>query len=268
MTEVKRRNGYYMMPTGRQDPSVSTILKSAGSADGLIQWAAKQGAIGAAMEATRKGSITIEEAAEYGVAALRKESGRVADFGVNVHTGIECHLKRQDLDVSSWSPAEKTALESFKAFYEDIGFDPVVIEATLFSTEWNYAGRCDLIATLTQDQCNRLKPYLTNGSDEPKAGLNIADFKTGNIYPIKCAVQLAAYGEAYKEMTGKEIVGGFIVGIYREKPTQVKVHAFNDLSLSDAFANGFLSAWNVWKFFESPKWWRGQERGTQNVERN
>lgn len=258
MTEIKRRNGYYMLPNGRQEPSVSTILSCAGNPNGLIQWAAKQGAIGAAMEATRKGSITIEEACEYGVAALKTESSRVQDFGTRVHLGIECHLKQMDLDVSAWSPAEIEAVKTFVSFYNDIGFDPHVIEASLYSVTHGYGGRCDLIADLSHEQVKRLEPYLTRSSDAPCPGRNVADFKTGTLYPTKVAAQLAAYKIAYEETSDTSIQGGLIIGIHRDQPSKIVVHAFSQDTLNDAFVNGFIPAQQVWKYWEAPKWWSKQ----------
>ena len=140
-----RRNGYYMIGE-RQVPSVSKILKSAGDSSGLMNWAAMQGGMG--VYSSFHTQMSLDEIKESSLRGLRKESNRVADFGSNVHYGIECHLKKQDCDMSKWSNDEKKSVMTFIEFYEDIGFEADLIEATVLSGE--YGGDRDWETRRTQ----------------------------------------------------------------------------------------------------------------------
>lgn len=275
MTEVKRRNGYYFYK-GMQLPSVSTILKSAGNSEGLIHWACRQGGLGVIWGLSKikdpsslgqrlQSPACIEWAIEQAKAGLASEGDRVKDFGSRVHGGIEAHLNMNDLDTSAWTTEEKTALETFRNFYAEVGFDPISVEVSVFSPQFGYAGRLDLVAEVTEEQAEKIRPYLTRSSDDIEPGLLITDFKTGNMYPKSQSVQLAAYRQAYAETNNRKCTGGLIIQIAREEPDQIKCHYFNAESLDEAFQCGLMPARQAWLFFDAPKWFLKQVTETKKL---
>lgn len=272
MTEPKRRNGYYFYK-GRQLPSVSTVMKSAGNSEGLIQWACKQGGLGViwglskinnaeALKERLGSSECLEWAIQQARNGLASEGNRVKDFGSRVHAGIESRLKRLDMILEGWGEEEKTALDTFEKFYAEVGFDPIAIEATIFSDIYSYAGRLDLVAEVTQEQAELIRPSLTRGSDDIEPGLLITDFKTGSLYPAKHAVQLAAYRQGYEETYQRKCAGGLVINIERENPGEIKCHYFSSAELDRAFEQGFIPAYRTWMYFDAPKWFLKQENET------
>lgn len=266
--EVKRRNGFYPYK-GFQLPSVSIILKSAGSSEGLIYWGCKQGGLGVIWGLSKLKDLDslkeklgspacIEWAVEQAKQGLAAEGNRVKDFGSRVHSGIEARLKIQELDQSEWTEEEKTALKTFENFYQEVGFDPFSVETAIYSVEHRYAGTLDLVASFSPSQADLVRPYLTRSSSDIEEGLLICDFKTGAMYPKSQSVQLAAYARAYLETYGRKCTGGLIINIHREEPEKIKCHYFSKEELDEAFNEGFLSGLQVWKFFDAPKWFHNQ----------
>lgn len=269
MKEGKRRNGYYFYKD-RQLPSVSTILKSAGNSEGLIQWACKQGGFGViwglskiknveALHEKLSSPSCLEWAAEQARMGLSQEGERVKNFGTFVHSGIEARLNRVDFDLSDWTPEMKTALATFEKFYAEVGFDPTSVEVALYSPMYGYAGRADLIANISAEQAELIKPYLTKSSKEIVPGFVVCDFKTGSMYQKTQGVQLAAYAQACLETFGRVCNGGLLINIPRDEPETIKCHYFNEEELNQYFNKGFLSALETWKFFDAPKWFHAQE---------
>lgn len=272
MTEPKRRNGYYFYK-GRQLPSVSTVMKSAGNSEGLIYWANKLGGLAViwalaklqnaeALKERLGSSNCLEWAIQQARNGLESEGNRVKDFGSRVHGGIEARLKRLDMTLEGWGEEEKTALETFEGFYSEVGFDPISIEAPIFSELYGYAGRLDLVAEVAAEQAELIRPGLTRGSDDIEPGLLICDFKTGSLYPRTHAVQLAAYSQGYEETYGRKCTGGLVINIARENPTEVKCHYFSGQELGRAFDQGFIPAYRTWLYFDAPKWFLKQENET------
>jgi hypothetical protein len=268
MAEIKRRNGYYLVRE-RQLPSVSTILKSAGSSEGLVQWGAKQGGLGVIWGLARINNIEelkerlgspscVEWASGAALANLSNEGDRVKGFGSNVHAGIEAHLKQITFE-AELTEEEKTAIATFENFYAEIGFDPLSIETEVYNLEYGYAGRLDLAAEITEEQAQKLQTYLTKSSEPVQPGLIICDFKTGSMYPRSQVVQLAAYAFAYSKTYHRPCDGGLIINIKRDEPDKIKCHYFTRRELIDAYLDCFLPALKVWRFLDAPRWYRKAE---------
>lgn len=270
MTEIKRRNGYYFYK-GMQLPSVSTILKSAGNSEGLIHWACRQGGLGVIwglsqvkdhqkLKEKLQSPSCVEWAIEQAKKGLASEGDRVKDFGTRVHYGIESRLNHKDIDIMGWSEDEKTALKTFEEFYSAVGFDPISVETSVYSPQYGYAGRLDLVAEVNEQQADAIRPYLTRSSDDIKPGLLMSDFKTGSMYYKSQAVQLSAYKQAYLETYKRQCTGGLIINIAREEPDRVKCHYFSAGTLENAFTQGLLPARQAWLYFDAPQWFFKQEQ--------
>ena len=205
MTEPVRRNGYYNYD-GFNFPSVSTITKFVGENEGLIRWACELGGQGVLWALKNATNAQFEEiiasptvmnwSKEKAIEGLQREQERVTGFGKVVHHGIECRLKNVDLNLGDWTDAEKIALETFEKFYAEVGFDPILVEAAIYSPKYRYAGRLDLLANISQEQAEKIKPYLIRTSELIVAGKVLADFKTGSFYHKPHGIQIAAYAQA------------------------------------------------------------------------
>ena len=266
--ETTRRNGYYQYKD-RQFPSVSTILKSAGNPGGLINWAAQQGGMGVIwglagiknsqeLEERLKSPAAIEWAKEQAMIGMCAERDRTASFGKLVHFGIEAELKHDVVDFSGWNDDMKKALDTFIKWETDTNVDVVAVEAEVFSPIHEFAGRLDAVLKIDEEVIAKLKPYLTKGSAVPVPGFVISDFKTGSMYPKSQSVQLAAYRQAYLETYSRECNGGMIINIKRDAPEKISCHYFSEVELAEAFEKGFLPAYQVWNFLDSPLWWNKQ----------
>ena len=273
VTETKRRNGYYQWREW-QLPAVSTPLKSAGNNEGLMTWAAQSGGLGViwglsgiksvgALAEKLKSSACIEWAKEQAVEGLEAERERPANFGTNLHSGIESFLKGFDFDISGWTPEMIIGLETFKAFYKEVGFDPVLVESQIFYTKelekgFGFSGRLDLVAGLDVAQVEKLKPYLMKSSETPEAGLMISDFKTGKLYIPKQEAQLSAYMMGYEETYDRKVTGGLLINIPRETPDKIKCYYSTRKTLDHAFEAGIRTAYATWLYFDAPKWFKKQ----------
>jgi len=271
---MKIRNGYYIHKN-RYLPRVSSILNSAGSSDGLIYWGARQGGYGVIWGLSKindykklkeklSSTSCIEWASEQAVKALAVERDRVTSFGSNVHKVIECKLKQIDYSIESFTQDEKIALKSFDDFYAEINFDPISIEASVYSFKHSFAGTLDLVAEVNADQAAALSSYLKRSSDPVEPGLLICDFKTGSFYERSMGVQLAAYAQAYEETYKRKCTGGLVINIQRKNPEEVKCFFYSREYLDKAFSDGFVPAVQIWRYFDSPKWYQKHLKENEN----
>jgi hypothetical protein len=264
--EPQRRKGYYLIE-GKNRPSVSMCTSSIGSSEGLIYWGADCGAKGVIWELGKIRSVealkekldspaAIQWAIEQGRRGLVSERDRVTDFGHVQHGGLEYIAKGIDVDPSEWPENARIAFNTLKSFWDDMNFNVKAVEKVVFSTAHGYGGRLDLMVKLEEEDCVKLKPYLMKISDAPTPGYCVTDLKTGSFYKQKHAIQLSAYSQAYLETMQREVSGGLIINIPREKPEEIDCCFFNEETLSDAFKRGFLTGKAAWEFLEAPQWYK------------
>lgn len=143
-------------------PSVTRIIKATSpTPPGLLSWYAK-----------------------HGVAEASKLRDEAAERGTEMHVLIEQYLNGVVIDLSTLPEFQKKAVLSFHQFVIDHDVRPVHTEKVLYSDEYQYAGACDLICTMTwkKQQIRALIDY--------KSGTNLYD---------DYAVQLGMYWQAAEE---------------------------------------------------------------------
>lgn len=115
-----------------------------------------------------------------------------------------------DIDRTSIDPAILPFVRAAEAFAEDMGLEPVMAEAVVFSALYGYAGKADLFAFL-----------------RGRRRLCCIDWKTGAVPPAT-GLQLAGYSGAWLEMTGEAVIDRLAVQLTPEHSVPYKVHEFTD----------------------------------------
>ncbi len=125
--------------------------------------------------------VGAEEAAEISLIATIR--------GTAVHDAIEQYIKTGDVVVlpDEYAPF----FNGFKNWFDKVQPTECTTELALRSDTHMYAGRTDLICTIDGERW-------------------IVDFKTSKRFDPGMGLQLAAYREAYKEMTGEECQTGIL----------------------------------------------------------
>jgi len=174
--------------TGKQYPSVTTVLNVVGKGDALKHWAAKI----VATYAVEQKDTWLQLDNEAAIDLLKREPmrslDRASNRGTDVHAIAESYSRTGTLPV--WADALGGYIEALQSFFTEHQPQPVMIEQTVFNDEIGYAGSFDMVCRL---------PAFGDA-------LVILDYKTSKaIYP-EVGAQLAAYAHATTciDDTGKD----------------------------------------------------------------
>jgi hypothetical protein len=253
----KRRNGYYEYKN-MWVPSVTTVLRQVGSPEGLMRWAAEQGANGVYKELLQNKTIqSYGHTRELAIASLDAERERTADIGTMAHALVEEFLR------SGAAPLAKnetvgTIFKTIREFILDVGISVAAVEKKLYGDfdGYLYGGRADLIANDLAPF--NLKPYLGKKDVVGAPARTIIDFKTGSAFRKISVLQLAAYAKA--DGVAK---AAMIVNVARDTPEKLRVYYFTAEELATAYES-FKEVYNLWKYLEAPQWWFKQFNGGSN----
>ena len=249
-----RSSRFYDTPDGQRLPSVTTILQAVAK-PALINWAAKvereatvqaaanlwedlKSAAGAP-KMTRPVYITTLETRLGKQKAHQKELAKAGEIGSQVHALIEWNLRRQlgqklgpepeITDAAAW------AFAGYEEWRASAGFRPKLIEHTVWSSRYGYAGTMDWYGDVDGLPC-------------------VGDWKTGKAIYGEAVLQNAAYIHALKEMGHVEgSVGGCIVRLPKiESDPGIEVKIITPEEVDAAFVV-FLNVFEVWKWMEADK---------------
>lgn len=173
----------------------------------------------------------------------KKESDRISkeaiDIGNQVHKALEqsikIKLKQPFKLVEIFTPeADKIvnkALKDYKKWQRKTGFKPLQTELTVHSDCYNYAGTLDCVGTINDE-------------------IAIIDWKTSKRINKEHYLQVAAYADAYCEMTGK-----FPTHLYILRFTKTKKSKFEPIKLTEGERikcfDLFENALNLWHYFNN-----------------
>jgi len=170
----------YKMADGVQVPGVTTVLNVIAK-PALLNWAWECGCKGE----------------DY-----RKVRDHAADAGTLGHWLVECHLKRQEPDLSDFAPAVISLAESayikWLTWWDKSGFELVSSEAQLVSDTHAYGGTLDILAR------------------DRDGNMTLVDLKTSKAIYEEYWHQVAAYGQLYDEKAEKKITRYIICRIGKE----------------------------------------------------
>jgi hypothetical protein len=172
---VNRGRGHSYLLDGAKVPGVTTILGSGYPRPGLINWAANTTAGYAVDHWDELAELKISERVRRLERARYDDLGEAGERGRDVHALGQRYLAGEDVH----PPDALTGhLDAYVQFVEDWQPDEIAVEAAVFSREFRYGGRFDLLARLLRD----------NGR------LWLLDFKTSRsgVFSDTC-LQLAAY---------------------------------------------------------------------------
>jgi len=163
------KNGYYL-ESGERVPSVTTVIGRFKDAGALMWWAWNEGKAGRDYRETRD---------------------RAADAGTMAHAAVECYLRNKPFKFEGEQEVCDRARQSFHAFLEWAQQTNLVVthtELPLVSERHRFAGTMDAI-------------LLGNKRA-------VGDWKSSNgLYP-DYLIQIAAYGELWRENFPNEPIDG------------------------------------------------------------
>ena len=242
-------SGRFYEIDGEDYPSVTHILSVIGK-PALIAWAANQERTLVSDAATdlyedlcklpkpmsRPAYLTTLQGRIGKTKAHQRELAKASEIGTQVHALIEWNLRRtlgqlvgpepRVVDDAQW------AFMAWQDWAGSVGLTPVLIEQTVFSRTYRYAGTMDLVATINGQRM-------------------LIDFKTGKaIYP-EASLQNVAYQVALAEMGHGSTAGGLIVRL-----PKVQTDPAFEVALvppMEELLPTFLAVQIVWR------WWFAQE---------
>ena len=135
-----------------------------------------------------------EQAEKLGMLGKRIELFLSAERGTAVHNAIERWNNGEQLDwkKDGYTSEEWARVCEYMNWAEEREHKFLQSEIFVFSEHYNWAGQCDGIVEIDG------KKY-------------IIDFKTGKDLYLSNKLQVAAYWQAYQEMTGEEIHGAILL---------------------------------------------------------
>lgn len=179
---------YYVDADNQRVPGVTTILSGGLPKPALINWAANSTAEYAVDHWAELGDLSPSQRLKKLQGARYEEKDRAAKRGTEVHNLGEQLARGEEVEV----PEELVGhVESYVQFLDEFQVQPVLIEVTVMSHQYGYAGTLDLIA------------------DFPTLGKRLlCDLKTNRSGIFgETALQLAGYryADTYVDESGAEV---------------------------------------------------------------
>lgn len=140
--------------------------------------------------------------------------------GSQVHKAIHYYLDG-DLDLDTLHPMYRGYVDAALRAIEELELEVVGIEQRLFHPIYRYAGTADLIA-------------------RRHGVLNVVDWKTAFNPPRATAHQVAAYAEAWRDLTGDDVGERGCIGLSSDG--QYRLHQYDGATDFD----GFLAALSIY----------------------
>ena len=240
--DVPRADGKGTRPTSLRDarklglfPSVTNVLGVIAN-PGLTAWKMEQ-AILSALTLPRTEEESLDAFARRVVTDMATEVKSAADRGSAVHTAIEGYAQ------GGWLPEDKEIARLFEPARQ--WFDAEVtqvhsVEIATGHSEWGYAGRVDLVATLKSTGRPTVIDFKTQ---------KVRRDKDGNFKPIlhdTWPLQLEAYRMALASRDkglSEAAIASVVIGSTEPMPVVVKVWDDGD---KPGFFRAFLAARDLW----------------------
>lgn len=171
-------------------------------------------------------------------------------IGTHVHKLIELNLKGEPVNLGSYEQEIQDGLLEFEKFKVAAKLKPKLLEVNLWSNKYGYAGTPDYIGKYATPieylAFEIINHKRVKAPKFPKGAIVIGDWKTGKDVYQEYWLQIAAYAQALKELTGIRVEGAFIARI-RDGKIQVKEKTIKEL---EAMFPAYLSVIDVyeWKY--------------------
>jgi hypothetical protein len=206
---------------GERVPSVTTIVGVLPKG-GLVYWAAKLVAETVADQAS-----TVDAVRALGrdvmVAALRavpdQAKRKAGDRGTLLHE-LATDVVRGEPSELIADPDIAACLSGLAQWFDDVGFEPELIECPIGSRAYRYAGRLDIVGTFARDRSERW----------------LLDLKTSSSVYGDTALQTAAYASAdfYVDADGRELPLPLIdrIGVVHVQPGISELYELGEISVA------------------------------------
>ena len=240
--EVPRADGKGTRSTNLRDarklglfPSVTNVL-SILAKPALDAWKQEQ-AILSALTLPRIENEPLDAFARRVVTDMQSEVGRAADLGSAVHAAIEGYAQGR------WLPEDKQVASLFEPARQWFDADVVAVhsvEIAAAHTNWGYAGRVDLVATLKSTGRPTVIDFKTQKTRRDKDG----SFKP--ILHDTWPLQLEAYRQALASRDkglSNAAIASVVIG--SSEPVSVVVKVWDDADTPGYF-RAFLAARELW----------------------
>lgn len=172
---------------------------------------------------------------KHGTAECQRILKASQETGKLVHSAIEAYFRG---DALPDLPAKEAAMFALmRTWAIESRFTPVELEVHVMSEQFGYHGTADTLGSF-------------DGGP-----LVIGDWKTSSGIGDDYGIQLAAYAQAYKEQTGKEVTEGFIVRVDKkgaEAKVPFEVKRFTELP---RYFEVFKSCLDLWRFTNHKGTW-------------
>lgn len=184
---VRRRNGkafgkpthWYVDATGAKIPGVTTILGDGLPKPALIHWAANVTAEYAVNNWDDLEGMKVADRLKILKGARYAEKDAAAKRGTEVHTLAERLVQGHEVTV----PDELAGhVESYLRFLDDWNPTPVLVEATVYSRPYGYAGTLDLVADLCDGRRWLLDVKTTRSGVYGENALQLAAYRYADRY--------------------------------------------------------------------------------------
>ena len=240
--EVPRADGKGNRPTSLRDarklglfPSVTNVLGVIAN-PGLSAWKQEQ-AILAALTLPHHEGEPLDDFAKRVAADMSSEVGRAAGLGSAVHAAIERYAQ------GGWLPEDKEIARLFepaRVWFEAEVTQVHSVEIATAHTEWGYAGRVDLVATLKSTGRPTVIDFKTQ---------KVRRDKDGSFKPLiydTWPLQLEAYRQALASRDkglSNAAIASVVIGSSEPVPVVTKVWDDADKT---GFFHAFLAARDLW----------------------
>ena len=240
--EVERADGKGTRPTSLRDarklrlfPSVTNVL-SVLAKPALDAWKQEQ-AILAALTLPRRNNEPLDDFAKRVVADMTSQVRDAADLGSAIHAAVENYAQSGDVPEN---PDVLRLFEPARAWFDAEVEEVHAVEAVVSHSEWGYAGRVDLVASLRSTGRPTVVDFKTQKSRLGKDG----SFQP--LYYDTWPLQL----EAYRRALGKQFpafaaadIASVVIGSTEPVPVSMKVWTREEAA---ARLRAFLAARQLW----------------------
>ncbi len=146
------------------------------------------------------------------------------NLGTRVHKLFEDILKGKKVDTSTCNTEIKDDVWLFNIFKDECKLQPEALEQHLWSNNYGYAGTADYIGYYTPDA-----KYIVRGHSRFKGkSYVLLDWKTSTSIHDEYWLQLAAYLQAFEELTGIRLDGAAVVQ-FRNGQVKIKERTYDEL---------------------------------------
>lgn len=240
--EVERADGKGTRPTNLRDarklglyPSVTNIL-SVLAKPGLNAWKQEQ-AILAALTLPRRSGESLDKFANRVVTDMAQQVRDAANLGSAIHAAIENYAQSREIPENV---EVRTLFEPARDWFESEVAEVHAVEEAVSHTEWGYAGRVDLVATLRSTGRPTVIDFKTQKTRRDKNGtLRPVFYETWEL-------QLEAYRQALLSRVSKFAAldtASVVIGSTEAVP--VKTRIWDPLAAPSCF-RAFLAARQLW----------------------